>query len=180
MFASGYSHLRAPSCESIRTIAFCFLAVALTCRESAAETVAVADADAVRAAIARSVPYIERKGAEWIASKDCLSCHHTSFMVWSLGAAKRAGVAVDEDKLRESTAWATEWRNLVAGPNREKAVREETLRGQFDTLAQLLLGQSAANPHRSSTRATPPLLARPLALPSRRSAAGLAPSSRAR
>ena len=37
-----------------------------------------------------------------------------------------------------------------------------------------------ANPLRSLTRAAPPLLARPLALPGQRSAAGLAPSSRAR
>jgi squalene-hopene/tetraprenyl-beta-curcumene cyclase len=99
----------------------------------------------IRRTIERSVPYIERHGAEWIASKDCLSCHHTSFMIWSLNAAKRAGVAIDQDKLDATTAWATDWKHLVAGPNREKAVRDETLRGQSDTLAQLLLGRSAGD-----------------------------------
>ena len=105
---------------------------------------------AVRHTIERSLPFIEQNGAKWIAEKDCVSCHHTSFMVWSLHAAKRNGISVDQTKLDDWTEWATNWKHLVVSTVRAKAIREDTLRGQPDTVAQLLLGRSSLNP--GSTR----------------------------
>ncbi len=99
----------------------------------------------VRDIVARSVPYIEREGAAWIASKDCLSCHHTSFMVWSLNAANQQGVPVDQEKLARWTEWATDWRNLASPSARAQAVREDTVRGGSDTIAQLLLGRPVSD-----------------------------------
>jgi squalene-hopene/tetraprenyl-beta-curcumene cyclase len=64
-------------------------------------------------------------------------------MVWSLHAAKRNGIRVDQDKLKAWTNWATDWQHLVASTSRATAVRAETLRGQSDTVAQLLLAKLA-------------------------------------
>ena len=72
-----------------------------------------AQAPDVRRAIARSVPFIERGEADWIASKGCMSCHHTAFTVWSLSAAKRKGIPVDEVKLNEWRNWVADWPNLL-------------------------------------------------------------------
>ncbi len=119
----------------------CIIALAIWPATSAGEP--NSQRDAVRLAIQRSVPFIEREGAEWITKKDCLSCHHTSFMVWSLNAAKRNGIPVDQAKLAAWTDWATNWQHLVIASVRETAVREDTLRDQPDTLAQLLLGRTA-------------------------------------
>jgi len=127
---------------------FCLFAHSTYCSEALAKD--DHESQAVREMIERSVPFIERKGAEWIANKDCLSCHHTAFMVWSLNSAKHAGVSIDQDKLGGWTEWAINWRHLVAPTIRAEANREDTLRGQCDTIAQLLLGRAAldsgANP----------------------------------
>lgn len=131
-------------------VALCFCMTALvTCPDRAAAE-QNPETQAIRRTIERSVPFIERQGAEWIANKDCLSCHHTSFMVWSLNAAKQKGIHVDADKLSEWNKWATDWQHMVVAASRATAVREDTLNGQFDTVAQLLLGRpaldSGANP----------------------------------
>jgi squalene cyclase len=103
------------------------------------------EAQSVRNVIARAVPFIERKGADWITNKECLSCHQTTFMLWSLNAATERGIPVDQDKLRGWTEWAVDWRHLLAPTIRAAANREETLRGQCDTVAQLILGRAALN-----------------------------------
>ncbi len=122
----------------------CIIALAIWPAPSAANS--NPEPDAVRHAIQRSVPFIEHQGAEWIAKKDCISCHHTAFMVWSLNAATRNGVPVDQTKLDAWTEWATNWKHLVVASVRATAVREDTLRDQPDTLAQLLLGRSSLIP----------------------------------
>ena len=117
----------------------CIIALAVWPARSAANS--NPKPDAVRHAIQRGVPFIEHQGAGWIAKKDCISCHHTAFMVWSLNAATRNGVPVDQTKLDAWTEWATNWKHLVVASVRATAVREDTLRDQPDTLAQLLLGR---------------------------------------
>jgi hypothetical protein len=144
MFTSGDRSPRerwSISTPSALGLCFCLTTFA-TCFDLCAAEI-TQETQAVRHTIERSVPFIERQGAEWIATKDCLSCHHTSFMVWSLNAAKRNGIHVDEKKLDELTEWASDWRHLVVFASRAKSLREDTLRGQSDTVAQLLLGRSA-------------------------------------
>jgi hypothetical protein len=122
---------------------FCLIALSIYRSEAFAED--DHESQAVRKTIERSVPFIERKGAEWIASKDCLSCHHTGFMVWSLNSAKQAGVSIDKDSLGKWTEWAIDWRHLVAPTVRAEAKSEVTLPGHNDTIAQLLLGRAAVS-----------------------------------
>jgi squalene-hopene/tetraprenyl-beta-curcumene cyclase len=131
----------------LRFVAAATVTIGLTAAQetAAAEQVQTgADVD-VRPVIERSVPIIEREGAAWMAARACVSCHHTAFMVWSLRAAKRSGVSIDDDKLRDWTDWAGDYRHLMAPPTDGKEVdRAAAVGGQSDTLAQLVLSQSAS------------------------------------
>jgi hypothetical protein len=121
---------------------FC-LALCGTFFTSCAQLIAAegSDAGAVRAVIGRSVPFIEREGADWIAKKNCVSCHHTAFMVWSLTAAKQKGISVDKNKLKEWTDWATDWNHFASPVKDVVPEREKTVTGHNDAVAQLLLGR---------------------------------------
>ncbi len=65
-----------------------------------------ATSDEVRAAVQRSLPYIEKIGVEWINSRKCNSCHTVTFLVWSHNAAAAHGLDVDRKKLAEWTRWS--------------------------------------------------------------------------
>ena len=71
--------------------------------------------------VQRAVPFVETEGAYWIKMRDCLSCHHTSFMAWSLNSAKSLAVEVDSKQMIEWYTWATNWQHHVAGKNRAQA-----------------------------------------------------------
>lgn len=57
-----------------------------------------AEAD-VRAAIERSLPWLQAEGVKWLDEKKCISCHHGPFMLRTLHEARLRGLAVDADKL---------------------------------------------------------------------------------
>jgi len=59
-----------------------------------------------RAAVQRSLPFIEKISTTWMADKQCNSCHVVTFHVWSHTAAAAHGLDVDKDKLAEWTRWA--------------------------------------------------------------------------
>lgn len=60
----------------------------------------------IRAAIARSVPYIQEHGASWIEDRGCVSCHRVGMMTWSLREAADHGFDVDRVQLSEWTDWS--------------------------------------------------------------------------
>ena len=62
--------------------------------------------DQARSAIARSLPFIENTGTEWMAAHDCNSCHVVTFQIWSHTAAAAQGFPVDAAKVAEWTRWA--------------------------------------------------------------------------
>src|SRR5690349_10832788 len=68
---------------------------------------------AIRHAIEKSVPYIEREGDKWIAEKGCISCHRMAFTVWSLNAAQRAGIAIDANGFKRRSEWSRDWHHLA-------------------------------------------------------------------
>jgi squalene-hopene/tetraprenyl-beta-curcumene cyclase len=107
----------------------------------------------VRGVIGRSIPFIEREGAQWIADKKCISCHHTAFTVWSLSAAKQKGIHVDEAKLDEWRSLIADWPNLLDASIRAAAKREVTVPANPDTVAQILL---ARGPWHAEAGAPPP------------------------
>lgn len=59
----------------------------------------------VRESVQKSIPYIQERGTWWIEKKDCVSCHRTGTMVWSLAEARRNGYEVS-NKLDEWTRWS--------------------------------------------------------------------------
>lgn len=61
----------------------------------------------LRAAVQRSIPYIEEKGNWWITEKKCVSCHRAGNMAWTLAAARSKGFKVS-DRLDEWFAWSIE------------------------------------------------------------------------
>lgn len=60
---------------------------------------------AVREAVARSLPFLEKGGVDWMEERGCMSCHHVPFLVWSHRAALDRGLAVDAKKLAEWDEW---------------------------------------------------------------------------
>lgn len=99
-----------------------------------------------RAAVERAIPFVEREGVAWMEMRRCVSCHHTTFMTWSLSAAAGRGIAVDAAKLADWTAWARDFRTVkgVDNPAWKDDDAPVTFRRQPDAVAQLLLG--AARP----------------------------------
>lgn len=87
-----------------------------------------------REAVERSVPYIEAQGASWIEGKKCVSCHRVNTMLWSLGAAKNAGISVDS-QLADTWEWA------VANSLEMNDEGRVAVSGNKEGVAQLLLAQ---------------------------------------
>src|SRR4051794_25447326 len=63
----------------------------------------------VRAAIERSLPFLEREGVAWMNEKNCASCHHVPFLLWSHNAARAHGIAVDGKKVDQWTRWTVNY-----------------------------------------------------------------------
>lgn len=61
----------------------------------------------LRRAIERSLPWLEREGVSWIKQRDCLSCHHVPFLLWSHEEARARGFALDAKKLAEWSDWSS-------------------------------------------------------------------------
>src|SRR6187455_3479550 len=98
--------------------------------------------DAVRAAIERSLPFIQTEGQKWIDEKKCVTCHQVPFMVWSLNAAADRGIVLDERKRADCSSWALDWKHMATKEDLEQG-EEQTLARHNDPVAQLLLGRSA-------------------------------------
>ena len=61
---------------------------------------------AVREAVSRSLPFLEKEGVAWMNDRGCMSCHHVPFLLWSHRAAQAHGLAVDAKKLAEWDEWS--------------------------------------------------------------------------
>src|SRR6476469_6082738 len=114
----------------------------------------------VRAAIERSLPFIEAEGQRWIDEKTCVTCHQVPFMVWSLNAAADRGIVHDRQRLADCSAWARDWKNLATKEDLEKD-EEHTLSRHHAPVTQLLLGRAAGD--RSLAAGWPAVFAQRLA-----------------
>lgn len=61
--------------------------------------------DSIRAAVRKSLPFLEKDGVVWMRERDCMSCHHVPFLLWSHHSARRKGIEVDDKKLAEWESW---------------------------------------------------------------------------
>src|SRR3954470_20548901 len=60
---------------------------------------------AVRDAVSRSLPFLEKEGVAWMEDHHCMSCHHVPFLLWSHRSAQAKGFTVDLRKLAEWDEW---------------------------------------------------------------------------
>jgi len=60
---------------------------------------------AVKEAVSRSLPFLEKEGVAWMDDRGCISCHHVPFLLWSHRTAQAQGLAVDAMKLAEWDKW---------------------------------------------------------------------------
>ncbi len=60
----------------------------------------------VRAAIERSLPFLEREGVAWKETKGCTSCHHVPMMIWSHHEAGKHGFTINKVAVEEAETWA--------------------------------------------------------------------------
>ncbi len=62
----------------------------------------------LRTVISKGLGFLAKEGDEWMAAKNCNSCHHLPELLWSHREAKRRGFAVDSKKFDEWLAWSIE------------------------------------------------------------------------
>ena len=69
------------------------------------EAPAEPDAGAIRAAVEKAVPPIERSLADYVRQRDCFACHHQGLGVLALTTARDRGCQVNDGLLREQLAF---------------------------------------------------------------------------
>lgn len=81
------------------------------------------DEEAVREAVGRSLPFLQTAGVAWMEERDCVSCHHVPFLLWTHRAALAKGFHVNSEELTDWEAWSIrdslEQRNLYRLQNYE-------------------------------------------------------------
>ena len=70
-----------------------------------AQNAAPVDAGHVRQAIEKSLPFLEQEGLAW-EMKNCVSCHHGPWLMWSGYEAKKRGFSVNDASLAQVRAKA--------------------------------------------------------------------------
>src|ERR1700716_556349 len=60
---------------------------------------------AVRDAVSRSLPLLEKEGVAWMKDRRCMSCHHVPLMLWSHRSAQAHGFRANSEKLLEAEGW---------------------------------------------------------------------------
>src|SRR5437764_9992821 len=59
--------------------------------------------------ITRGLGFLSKDAMVWKAEHNCVTCHHTALVVWSMREAKQRGHAVAEPVLAEMTKWVSDW-----------------------------------------------------------------------
>ena len=60
---------------------------------------------AVRDAVSRSLPFLEKEGVAWMKDRHCMSCHHVPLLLWSHRSAQAKGFKLDSQKLAGWDEW---------------------------------------------------------------------------
>ncbi|MCS7471035.1 hypothetical protein NZK35_30635 [Stieleria sp. ICT_E10.1] len=98
-----------------------------------------ADSPPDSAVAAKAIDYLETEGQRWMDQRGCVSCHQIPAMLWSLQAAERQGLDVAAEDLKRWTEWSTDAVNFVKPHQKKDLDVEQTLAGNIDTMAALLL-----------------------------------------
>lgn len=94
---------------------------------------------AIRAAVERAIPLLQRADASFTEKAGCLSCHHDALTAMTVAKARQKGVKVDEAvaaaERRHALAYLESWR--------ERALRGIGLAGGSTTVGYVLIGLGA-------------------------------------
>src|SRR5262249_49933583 len=93
-----------------------------------------------QAAIARSLPLLQRSDVMFLKKSGCVSCHNNSLTAMTVALARKQGFAIDETIAREQrtkiAAYVESWR--------ERALQGIGIPGDVDTASYILTGLGAA------------------------------------
>jgi ankyrin repeat protein len=94
-----------------------------------------------RAAVARSLPLLQRTDVTFLRKAGCVSCHNNSLTAMAVARARTNGLRVDEQIARKQLAsigsYIESWR--------ERVLQGEGIPGLSDTISYILLGMAAEN-----------------------------------
>ncbi len=93
----------------------------------------------VRAAIARSLPLLEKGAAGYVEQRQCFSCHNQALPLLALTAARARGFAVDDSELRRQARFTAD----SLARNRAGYRKGRGQGGQADTAGYALLALDA-------------------------------------
>jgi hypothetical protein len=89
----------------------------------------------VRATVARSLPLLQKSGAEYIHHRECFSCHHQALPLLALTTARPRGFAVSEQGLENQLRHTADF----LAKNRDNYQKGRGTGGQADTAGYGLL-----------------------------------------
>jgi ankyrin repeat protein len=98
-------------------------------------------AGSVRSALERSIPLLQRADVAFMQKSGCISCHNNSLTEMTLAAARRTGVAIDEQTARKQLKTAGTYIETW----RERVLQGIPIAGDADTISYILLGLAAEN-----------------------------------
>ena len=107
-------------------------------------------AGSARAAVARSLPLLQKSDVVFLQKSACVSCHNNSLTAMTVSVARSSGIAVDESIAKKQTqavgAYLDSWRDRV--------LQGIGIPGDNDTISYILLGLAAEKfPANASTDA---------------------------
>jgi prenyltransferase beta subunit len=105
------------------------LALSVTTFVTAEDT--VRESAELDASVRKGLDFLAKDAVKWKNDYNCVSCHHASFVVWSMREAKQKRWAVDEDVLADMTKWMAEAGEGKTGvprpPGRPKALNTKAV-----------------------------------------------------
>jgi ankyrin repeat protein len=111
----------------------------------------------LRAAVERSLPLVQANDATFLKKSGCVSCHNNTLTAIAVAIAKKNGFRVDEHEVQQQLKTVG---NYLDGW-RERALQNQGIPGDADTVAYILNGLAAADyPADASTDAMAILLKR--------------------
>ena len=106
--------------------------------------------DAMRTAVQRAIPLIEKSAATYIEERSCFSCHHQALTVMALGRAKLTGFTIQDNIVSEQTKFTLEYFT----DRKERLPKGEGVPGGSYSAGYALAGLAAAKePANETTQA---------------------------
>jgi ankyrin repeat protein len=98
-------------------------------------------APSARAALARSLPPLQKADSIFLQKAGCVSCHHNSMTAMSVATARQSGLAVNEQLVRANIKGVAAYLEIW----RERALQGVGIPGESGPISDLLLGLAAEN-----------------------------------